>query len=447
MNSVTPSKLTIATELSDIVGAAGVIPFANLTEPQQRRIRSALSPAPRPPVVFPRTQGELAAVVACAHRHGWRMLIMGQGSKLSWGEVATEIDLVLSTQQINQIVDHDTKDLTVTLEPGVSLAALQDRLAPHQQFFALDPAYAEHATLGGIIATQDAGAWRHRYGGVRDMLLGLTFVRSDGEMAHAGGRVVKNVAGYDLMKLFTGSYGTLGVIAQVTLRLYPSPESSATVLLTGPAAAIASATQTLVRGAITPTALDLLSSQLVTAWGLSGELGLAVRLQSLSESVGAQGDRLSELAQSFHLTATHFTDTEDAQFWSQLQQQLWLPPAPNATVVVCKFGVLTATAVETMMTLAQLPSAPMTVSSRIHAGSGLGVLRLVGEVSPILIGELRSLCQRNQGFLTVLEAPRSLKQQIEIWGYTGNALPSMRQLKDRFDDQRLLNPGRFVGRI
>ncbi len=119
------------------------------------------------------------------------------------------------------------------MQAGLKLADLQAFLAPSGQFLPLDPSYADNATIGGIIATADAGTWRQRYGGVRDLILGFSFIRHDGEIAKAGGRVVKNVAGYDMMKLFTGSYGTLGIIDQITLRLYPETANSETLIITG----------------------------------------------------------------------------------------------------------------------------------------------------------------------------------------------------------------------
>ena len=437
----------IAPNLAAVVGGGQILPFDTLGKTDQQRVRSVLALDALPNTIMPSTQNELAEVVAWAHHHRARLLIRGRGTKLSWGGLTQKIDGVLSTQRLDRILDHDPKDLTVTVEAGVPFAKLQARLAQKQQFVALEPAYPEDATVGGIIASQDAGAWRHRYGGVRDMVLGIHFVRADGERVKAGGRVVKNVAGYDLMKLLTGSFGTLGVIAQVTLRLYPLPEASTTRVLTGMAAAIAQATQTLLRGTLTPTAVDIVSPQLLADAQLTGEFGLAVRLQGLPASVTAQGDRLSNLARDLNLAETRFTEAEDAQFWAQLQQALWQPQTSAQTAVVCKIGVLPATAISTLTTMVQQQPEQVCLRGRVHAGSGLGVLRLEGAVTPALILGLRSLSQQNQGFLTVLEAPRDLKQQLDIWGYSGNALQSMRRLKKQFDAHNLLNPGRFVGGI
>ena len=184
-------------------------------------------------LVFPKTLTTLAAIVKQAQQQQWRILICGNGSKLDWGGLTEDIQLVVSTQKCDRLIEHAVGDLTVTVEAGLKLKDLQQQLQTHNQFLPIDP------------ATADTGSWRQGYGGIRDLLLGISFVRADGEIAKAGGRVVKNVAGYDLMKLFTGAYGTLGVISQATFRTYPIPEASKTVLLTGKADKIAEVVQTI----------------------------------------------------------------------------------------------------------------------------------------------------------------------------------------------------------
>ncbi|NES72750.1 MAG: FAD-binding oxidoreductase, partial [Okeania sp. SIO2D1] len=206
--------------------------------------------------------------------------------------LVSQVDLVVSTQKLNRIVEHAVEDLTVSVEAGVKLADLQQRLRAAGQFLPLDPAYPETATLGGILATADAGSWRQRYGGVRDLVLGLSVVRADGEIAKAGGKVVKNVAGYDLMKLFVASYGTLGIISEVTLRTYPLLKASQTVAAAGDESAIAKLTESLLCSALTPTAIDLLSTRLVEDLALGNGFGLLVRFQSLGASVEEQSQRL-----------------------------------------------------------------------------------------------------------------------------------------------------------
>ena len=435
---MTLSSSEIITDLIAIVGTEHVTPLSKLNSTKRAQIQDALLvPTSETIIVFPRGQEELAAVITRAYQEKWRILICGHRTKLSWGQSVADIDVVISTQWLNRIIDHAAGDLTVTVEAGVPLAALQTILAAENQFLALDPAYAEHATIGGIIATQDAGPLRHRYGGVRDMVLGVTFVRADGELVKAGGRVVKNVAGYDLMKLFTGSFGTLGVMAQVTLRLYPLPETSHTVIFCGTVTDIQQLTQALLGSTLTPTAVEVLTGQLLATYQLKGELGLAVRFQGIAEGVTAQCEAI---AQQTSLTPFILGVEQESDFWQRLQTQLWSEKA-----VKCKVGVLPCEVVPILQSMGnEAQKQDVELLGQFHAGSGLGMIHLEGEVQPILIQKLRSHCQQAQGFLTVLEAPRSLKEQLEIWGYTGNAFASMRKIKEQFDPQTLLNPGRFV---
>ncbi|UBF23829.1 FAD-binding oxidoreductase [Kovacikia minuta CCNUW1] len=235
-------KTTDFQALEEIVGASGITTWEALSSDQRERIKHAIAPhAEVHRIVYPNNPTELAAVIQSAYQNRWQILPCGAGSKLNWGGMVGGKDkgerikdksaasplIVVSTKNLNRVIEHAVGDLTVTVEAGVRFAELQQQLAQVGQFLAIDPAYPEQATIGGIVATADTGSLRQCYNSVRDMLLGVSFVRADGQMAKAGGRVVKNVAGYDLMKLFTGSYGTLGILTQVTFRVYPMPEACA----------------------------------------------------------------------------------------------------------------------------------------------------------------------------------------------------------------------------
>lgn len=432
-------------KLESIVEESAICAWENLTPSWKEQIAKAITSDNVPScVVYPHTVEELENIITSAYNNNWRVLPCGSGSKLGWGREAKDIDLVVSTERLNRVINHAVGDLTVTVEAGIKLAELQEILSKENQFLPLDPAYPQHATLGGIIATADSGSWRQRYGGVRDMLLGISFVRSDGQVAKAGGRVVKNVAGYDLMKLFTGSYGTLGILTEVTFRAYPLPEAAGTVVLTGEEDAIASASQTLLASALTPTAADLLSTQLVQKLSLGQGLGLMVRFQSVQESVSEQSSRLLEIGQHLGLHGTLYTDADEATLWRSLSEQIG--PSSQDSAIACKIGVLPTAAVTTLTKLDALTSS--TGLGLIHAGSGLGRLKLTGVAkTPDAIAELRRHCQAQHGFLTVLEAPTALKQQLDIWGYNGNALKIMREIKQQFDPKNILSPQRFVGGI
>lgn len=441
MDSIT----AIAQKLETLVGSAGVQSWEQVETTLQQQITRAIAPDSLPPcVVFPSTQEELATVVSCAHEQGWRVLPCGGGSKLHWGGLAEGIQIVISTARLNRIIDHAVGDLTVTLEAGVRFTDLQATLAQAQQFLALDPPYAETATMGGIIATASAGSLRHRYNSVRDMLLGISFVRADGQIVKAGGRVVKNVAGYDLMKLLTGSFGTLGIVVQGTFRAYPQPESSQTVVLTGDPGAIAQATCKLFSSTLTPTAVDLLSTQVVSDLELGQGFGLLVRFQSLPVSVEEQCDRLVSIAQTLALQSTVYSAASESALWQQFRERIQ-NPLPDR-VVACKMGVVSAEAVTALTKVNHL--VPQGWSGVIHAGKGLGILQFDSEaVTPQALSEVRSQLGTLGGFLSVLAAPVAFKQQIDIWGYTGDALGVMHRLKEQFDPAYLLSPHRFVNGI
>lgn len=436
----------IAHELERIVGSASVQPWESLPAAQQLQIRLAIAPDSEPKcLVYPNTQAELAEVVACAHQNRWRILPSGQASKLSWGGLAAGVDLVVSTERLTQVIEHAVGDLTLTVEAGALFSQIQSLLANSNQWLALDPAYPNQATIGGIVATADTGSLRQRYGGVRDMLLGLSFVRYDGEVAKAGGRVVKNVAGYDLMKLMTGSYGTLGIISQVTFRAYPQLESSESVVLTGTAEAIAQTIATVLNSALTPTAMDVLSAGLVKKLGLGSGIGAIARFQSVSASVKEQTKRFLDLGQSLGLVGHSYTGADEADLWQSLNQSI--NPPFTELAITCKIGVKPSAAVSLLTQLDALASE--SAFGFIHAGSGLGQWCLDERAvpQPHLLPEMRSLCQAQSGFLSILQAPVALKQQLDVWGYTGNAIDLMRRLKQQFDPEMLFSPHRFVGGI
>lgn len=425
----------IASGLASIVNDDNAVYlWENLEPTRKASIQKAMAAGKYPScIVYPRTQEQLAAIIAEAHHQNWRVLPCGSSSKLSWGGLAQNIDVVVSTERINRLVEHAVGDLTVTVEAGMKFADLQGILAKSRQFLALDPTAPNLATIGGIVATGNTGSFRQRYGSVRDQLLGITFVRADGQIAKAGGRVVKNVAGYDLMKLFTGSYGSLGIITQVTFRVYPQQEASATVVLTGTAEAISNAAATLRGSALTPTQADLLSTKLVSNLKLGTGLGLISRFQSISESVKEQANRLLEVGQQLGLDGKIYLAEDEANLWQRLPEQM--QSSVTDFPITCKIGVLPIAAVEVLNQVEM---------GLIHISSGLGMLCLNSQNQTL---KLRNICQLHRGFLSILEAPATVKEKFDVWGYTGNALDLMRRIKAQFDGKNILSPGRFVGGI
>ncbi len=427
----------IDSTLRTIVGSHHVLPATELPLHQAKKLCRATATELATSVVYPTTAQELATVIAEAHHQGWQLLPIGNASKADWGGLRSGIRFILSTARLNRLVDHAAGDMTITVEAGMCWTKLQHILQETNQWLPVDPRYADQATIGGIIATGDTGSLRHRYGGIRDLLIGISFVRSDGQLANAGGRVVKNVAGYDLMKLLTGSYGTLGIITQVTLRVYPLPEVSQTIVLTGIPAAIAQASHTLLGSALTPTAVDLLSPGFLAALGLGTGMALLVRFQGLPPSVNEQSDRLLELANSLSLSSHVLSQADDAVLWQQVQATT---AQDAASTILCKLGIRPAAAITLLERVDSLPAS----QAILHAASGIGYCRVAASTPAAELLAIRSHCQTAGGYLSVLEAPVTLKQQLDVWGYMGNAFPVMQQLKQQFDPQSLFNPGCFI---
>ena len=456
---MTATTKAIAHTLREIVGEESVASDKALIQAEAKVAQALVPGTAINCIVYPKTQAELSEVMACVHRNQWRVLPCGSGTKLDWGGLAEGIDLIVSTERLNRLIDHAAGDLTVTVEAGLKFIDLQTILAKAGQFLALDPAYSNLATVGGIVATRDAGSLRQQYGGVRDIALGVAFARADGQLVKAGGRVVKNVAGYDLVKLLSGSFGTLGIISEVTFRVYPLPEASKTILLTGAPAAIAEAIRMLIASVLTPTGVDLVSAQALAQSGRTAPLALVARFQSLQTSVDEQATSLLKTAQALGLKEEVLVEREEASFWQQIHNLFWRSPSQTDQSAVCKLGVLPARAITTLIAMDSIARQnELTCTSLIHAGSGLGLMRLEGALPEISqsIPAVRALCEqgdgisdygRKHGFLSILSAPPALKQKLDVWGYPGNALELMRKIKEQFDPQHLLSPNRFIGRI
>src|SRR5260221_2032726 len=177
-------------------------------------------------VIEPGTGRELAEILRLSNEAGLAVIPRGGGTKLGWGNPPARADLILSTARLNEIIEHAWADLTVTVEAGCTIQRLQETLAEHGQRLALDPLWPERATIGGVLSANDSGALRLRFGALRDLIIGVTIALPDGTLASSGGKVVKNVAGYDLPKLVTGALGTLGVITRAVFRLHPLPRNT-----------------------------------------------------------------------------------------------------------------------------------------------------------------------------------------------------------------------------
>jgi glycolate oxidase FAD binding subunit len=382
-------------------------------------------------VAQPQSAEAVAGVLRWAKANHVAVAARGGGSKQEWGASPRQLDLVMSTSGLNQVLEHAFDDMTATVEAGCTFADFQRALAEHRQRLALDPLFPERATVGGVLAANDSGPLRLRFGSLRDLVIGITVALPDGTLARSGGKVVKNVAGYDLPKLFTGSLGTLGVITQATFRLHPRPAATDTfsVALAGVDAA-------------NQFVLKILDSTLVPAavqmrTGRGRPTFVDVRYEGVPEGVASQMRRTEALGVE-RLAAI-------ADTW-RTGEEFWMRPGPAC---VGKFSVLPAGIAVACETIDQLAGDLHLDWLATVQATGIGLLRLEGEPEQLATAVLRwrSRMAAKHGSLVLLHRPEELRSRLDAWGSGGSALPLMRRVKHQFDPEGILNPGRFVGGI
>ena len=373
-------------------------------------------------VAWPCSTQEVSAVLRAAAGLGLCVVARGTGRRLTWGLPPTGLDLIVDVSRMDSVVTHAAGDLVVTVQAGLRMVDLQDVLAVHRQRLALDGADTLGGTIGGSIATATAGPLRYRYGAVRDLLIGITVVLADGTVARAGGTVVKNVAGYDLGKLYTGSLGTLGVITEAVFRLHPLPETRRWITTTTDDPARAAAAIAAVRASQhDPVALE------VDRAAPDAAVTVGVAIESVAGGIGIRADAVGNLlGAAVGMPATVAEHAPD--WWGQP------PPSPHATVTCEPAGLADL--------LATAPGA-------LRGSAGAGVLtaglhdddRLGAELA-----QLREIARRHGGNAVLRSAAPQRKAAVDVWGPVP-ALTLMRRLKDEFDPEHRLAPGRFVGGI
>jgi glycolate oxidase FAD binding subunit len=376
--------------------------------------------------VCPSTLQDARDVLAGATEAGQAVRIVGAGTKGGWGRPGADPELVLQTAGLDGVLEHNAGDLTAVLEPGVPLSRAQETFASRGQMFALDPwpGPQEQATIGGVLATGDSGPLRHRYGAARDLVLGMTVVLSDGTVARSGGQVIKNVAGYDLAKLFCGSFGTLGLIASVNIRLHPRPAATATAHgRSDDPAALARAALALAGAPLELEALDFIYQD--------GQGAVLAQLGGVQAEVRAQ--RVARLMSELELGPTEVVH-DDEELWA-IQRAGQRAQAPDRVLVhvAARPGGL-----------AELLEVVRSCAARAVGRVALGLSYVEVELEALegLLGALPA-----QATWTLLDAPASVRSQVDPWGedLPEPTLELMRRVKARFDPAGTCNPGVFVG--
>jgi len=405
-------------------------------------------------LLSPGTEVELAEVLRLCNAVGLAVIPRGGGTKLDWGNPPSRADFILSAARMNRVLEHAWADMTVTVEAGCTIQTLQKTLALHGQRLALDPLWPEKATVGGILSTNDSGALRLRFGSLRDLVIGVTIALPDGTLARSGGKVVKNVAGYDLPKLITGALGTLGVVTQAVFRLHPLPHHARSFSI---ATTNLEETQNLVL-AIQDSKLAHVALQ--AHFSRENASSFDILFEGTEAGLDAQAAHLRKLCNSAKIS-------EASPLVWNARQQLWSPsvaaavdqsfspedvssaPAPKEdSSAIAKISILPASLAQVAELIRQTCDANTLAWKLLMYATGLGWLRLEGAHHNLrgTLTSLRNDCEKRGGSLIVLHRSAELFA-LDAWGTPGDSLPLMKAVKHQLDPSNTLNPARFLSGI
>ncbi|MDR7434021.1 MAG: FAD-binding oxidoreductase [Armatimonadota bacterium] len=403
--------------------------------------------------VSPGDVEELSRILRLCQDSGAAVIPWGGGTKISLGNIPRACDVVVRLDRLNRIVEHDDANLTATVEAGIRLSDLQRTLGQRGQFLAIDAPFPERSTIGGIVATNTTGPRRLAYGGVRDLVIGIKAALPSGEVIKGGGKVVKNVAGYDMCKLYVGSLGTVGIITEVTFKMAPLPEEGKTLVAWGAGRDRAfRLVDLLLASKLLPCAVEVMNP-VVTGHALAPldvqvtdhPYGVLIASEGFRESVDRHIRDLRSMAKEAGLSYDVLEDERHRRVWEAVRNfgygggGLSIKVAVPISATPAAFSVLE----EVRGNLPELQ-----VLS--HAASGI----LLAVATPSDLGLAEEFARRVQeesrrlgGHAVILSAPVELKARLDVWGEPPAGIHLMRRLKEQFDPKGILNPGRFVDRI
>ncbi len=416
-----------------------------------------LQTTPDPVTATPSTADEVAATLRDASERRQSVVIRGAGTKLDWGRPAGHIDLMLDMRRLNRVLAHQHGDLTATIEAGASLRDVNHALAAHGQWLPLDPPFAEQATIGGILATNDSGPLRHRHGAPRDLVIGIQLATTDGVLAKAGGQVVKNVAGYDLSKLVTGSFGSLAAILSATFKLAPLASASKTMrIAVADPASLEQAVRAVMASQLEPVAFEIhlrstessqsTQSNMLSANSAASVLNvfsLLLQFASLPQVVDAQIEQARALLTAGPSACAGSIDVLDGPAeqttWRDHSQRLW--DAPGAILRASWLPASLASGLGELerVTAGQTACTPSLIG---RAAIGAGLIRIDGDTAAqaSVIEQLRA--SHVFGNVVIVRGSAALKALVDVWGPQGDRRHLLASLKQAFDPNGILNAGR-----
>lgn len=391
-------------------------------------------------VVEPPTAEAVAAVLAWCSSERQAIVIRGGGTKLGWGRRALAVDVALSTRRLGQVLRYEPGDLTVTAEAGVTVARLNELLGQHRQYLPLDRR-ADAATVGGVLATNEAGPLRHRHGAPRDQVIGVRLATPDGRLASAGGHVVKNVAGYDLGKLIAGSFGSLAAIVSATFKLAPMPQATATLIVdyTDPrgvsgAAAIVAASQ------LDPLAVEV-EGRLTRSAGHGGAAyRLSVRFGGVADVVAAHVDLAVVMTSPFGgVRPARTVADDDATYWREHGARVW-----TSTGTVVKLSWMPASLAAVLDLFQELVrSGVEEIEFQGRAAAATGVVRIAGSADAVVAAVARLRAQpATISNVVVVRGDADVKARVDVWALASGAAKLGGALKRTLDPAGVMNAGR-----
>lgn len=403
--------------------------------------------------VYPYSERDISSVLGFANEHNLSVSIMGNGTKRGYGGLQENHDLLLSLGKYKGIMEHTVGDMTVTVKAGTPFQELQEYLAKTNQKISLDPFLPTDATIGGIIAANDSGPKRLKYGSARDSVIGLRTVYPDGTVIRSGGKVVKNVAGYDMNKLFIGSMGTLGVISEVTFKLRPLPKYESLVLVSfadGDEAKLKEFSIQVLDSILEPVCLELLSPALSERLINVRKYSMAIAFEDVESSVQYQEELVKKLKPSI-AEMTILNQSEAQHFWNKFYS---FDPNESANLgevtAVLKIGVMNLDVIKVIKEIDSLQDL-YGVTMEAHGGLGHGLCQITikGTHENIVssISHIRKSIEPFGGYAVAKHLPFKLRKEINTWGEKPAYFSLLEGIKSKIDPNKILNPKRFVGGI
>jgi glycolate oxidase FAD binding subunit len=386
-------------------------------------------------ICTPATPDQTAlAIRICRAAHA-AVIPWGGGTAMAIGNPPRRADVILKTHRLDRVVDRDHANLTVTVQSGITLNVVQATIAPQRQCVPFDAPFPGQSTIGGIIAANLNGPRRSSFGSVRDLVIGMKVILGTGEQIKAGGKVVKNVAGYDMCKLFTGSLGTLGIITEVTVRVAPLPQSRATIVVNGTLQQAIELADALADSKLLPSAVFLFNDARGQDWQLT------VCFEGFEQCVARQLRDLENLSKAIDMRAESLNADNQLRVWREIQDLPLTPGRLVYRVTVPRRAVAELLiAVQSWRAAAEMP----TITADLTMGT-VWIVCAANKIATSYFPKLTSLAQRARGHAVMFAAPAELKSGIEVWGPAAPTLALMGEIKRRFDPAAILNPGRFVG--